>query len=456
MSNLPRVRDRLQQAYGLRVLQLRMDSASGEGKAVFNLTLGRDEDVAILTSPIEDIGLPPTSRLGIEGEAGLEESRFSIPERILITLKVLLGEGERRYEPLWIRLSAPRGLLTAVPWERLLQPALGIPVFRLPQHLICPHAPPAGLDFVICLGSSASTRDDQVTWCHDLIRHMPASLEQAVTYHVFAEEAVRQSLEARRMQFGTGHRINTYKWPDKPVEAEVSPTHHGENCWLLWMKEVLGSRTADNIHFLCDGYRIRDEGALILAEPDSGKRNLIAGRLVFSCELVDFLEEIGTWSVTFTSTPAESSAAGIRMLHDRVAQQRPGPTIFHDMDYPGNLDALRDAYEFLYMPPARPPDSGALSIYCHPLWTTGAPADVESLRQLQQYTLDGKVGNLLTSKSPPVWLASAQRKFEATAGDLAEAETEDPNNGRKQAREFLLNVIADHLQRSGDTEGGKK
>lgn len=456
MDNALRPRDQLQREYGLRVLQLLMDSADGDDMIIFTLSSGNGEEIARLTTSIDDVGLLPIHDLALQGENGLEEKRFHLPERILITLRNLLGESGQLGDPLWLRLSVPRGFLTTVPWEYLLQPELGVPILRLPQHLICPHAPSAGLDFILCLSSTTIPVQAQATMVRDVIRNIPAALAGKISFHVFIDSAVHPYLQELTVPVAPGCRVNIHVPPKTLAEVEPSITRPCENWWLLWMKSVLGATTADDIHFLCDGYRIRDEGALVLPQPETTMEVGSTERLVFATELLEFLEDVGAWSLTITSTPRNRSAAGLRMLHDRVAQQRPGPTVLHDMEYPEGLQALSCAYEFLYLPPQQPPASPMLSIYCHPLWTTGVGGDAESQRQLQQYTLDGRLSAQIDI-SPPAWLASAQRRLEATAGELAAAESVNPDTGRKRAREFVVDAIAKHAQRvSGSTEGDKK
>ena len=457
MKNGMRPRDQLQRQYRLNVLQLRMDSADGKGMVIFTLTAGDGEEIARLTAPIGDVGLPAVQSLDLQGETGLEDNRFRLPERILITLQSLISETGNPSDPLWLRISVPRGFLAAVPWERLLQPALGIPVLRLPQYLICPHAPPAHLDFVLCMSSTTLGEQAQAALVREVIRHVPPALAGKMYFHVFTESKVHPLLHGLAAPEVPAGRISVHAPPASLDDAASPIARPCENWWLSWMKSVLGATTADEILFLCDGYRVRDEGALVLREPGSIGDADCTERLVFATELVEFLEDVGAWSFTIASTPCNRSASGLRMLHDRVAQQRPGPTVLYDMEYRHDLEALRQSWEFLYMPPRRPPQWPTLSICCHPLWASGESVDMESMRQLQQYTLDGKLGERLTAESPPAWLASVQRKLEATAGELADAESADPETGRKRAREFVVNTIAEHWQRlSGNAEGDKK
>jgi hypothetical protein len=452
MTQQAKVRDRLQQQYKLKVLRIYLDNSMDDKSiAIFTLTLGNGEEVAVLTASMPELGLPDTADFDVEGEADLQDSVFRIPDHILGALKSLLTDSEPADAPLWIRLSVPLGLLPAVPWERLLQPYLGIPILRLPHHRLCPRVPTSDIDTVLCFSSPAYEPDLQRRL--DLfIEQIPVDLAKATNFHLFANRTVYPKLLELKTKYDSHFSITVYQ-PRDDVSHTMSGT---QNPWLCWMRSALGERSADVVHFLCHGYRVREEGALAFASSPNLQTKSTQASIVFAPELVEFLNQVGAWCVAFTSSSTDDSVAGIRMLQNTVARLRPGPAIVHEMKDPDSRRALGAAYRFLFTPPQPPPASSAISLYCHPIWVSGEEMDEDSNQQLQEFTLDGMIADRVAGSSPPTWLASSQRKLEASAEDLAEAEETDPDNGRTRARKLVLDAITEHAQKSFPEKPGKK
>ena len=445
MTDLVKVRDRLQKQYRLKVLRIYLDtSMEGKSIAIFSFTIEDGKEIARLTASMHELGLPDIRNFDEQGEVGLQESVFRIPDHILGALKYVLSDSKPVDAPLWLRLSVPLGLLPAVPWERLLQPYLNIPVLRMPHYRISPRVPAGDIDTVICFGSAVNNEADLDYQLDQFIEQVPIDLAKTTTLHLFADCTVHLALLELKRKYDSRFRINIYSPPTNLSRTTPSL----QNPWLSWISSALGERCVDAVHFICDCSRVREDGALVFASSPGHKESDKKAKLLFAPELVEFLNHVGAWSVAFTSPPTDHSAAGMRMLQNTVARLRPGPTILHDMHDPDCRRALGAAYRFLFMPPQPPPASPAISLYCHPLWLTGAKIDEDSNHQLQQYTLDGKLGGRLASTSPPAWLASSQRKLEISAEELAQAEEEDPDNGRKRARELVLRTIANQAEKS--------
>ncbi|MGH8653855.1 MAG: hypothetical protein ACREYE_17545 [Gammaproteobacteria bacterium] len=448
MIEPPGVRERLQHQYGLKVLRLYMDSSEGRDHVMFSFSLQDGEEAALLTASAEEIGLPHGPDAASCERRELQEAAFRIPEYINSALAHLCRESELPGATLWIRLATPLGLLTAVPWERLLQPALGVPVLRLPYHVIAPRTPERELDLVICFSAPIAKPELQRNLIDSFIEQIPLDLAKSANLHLFADLAVyRELLEVKR-QYGGEYRINVYN----PQEASTLGKHAGENPWLAWMRTALGGRSADVVHFLCHCYSVRDEGALALAESPGRNENLEGATLVSAEKVAEFLNATGAWSLAFTSPPSNVSAVGMRMLQDCVARRRPGPVLMHDMAHPDSCRALGAAYRFLYTAEQPAPASPAISLHCHPFREAGVAPDDQSDRLLDQFTLAGKLGDRLKNSSQPVWLAASQRILEATAGDLAAAVEADPDSGRKRARDFVLDALTEYANPE-DVEG---
>lgn len=450
MTEPPGVRERLQREYGLTVLRLSMGIEGGAEQVLFSVSMRYGEEAALLTATLEELGLDKACATTIEGSCQQPEPEFHIPGHIIGALRQILNETEQPGAPLWIRLSPPLGLLTAVPWESILQPALGVSILRLPYHMISPRAPELELDSVICFSSPVSQPELERQLVDNFIAQIPVDLAKYTTFHLFADLSAHTDLLEIQRRFGSQYRIKVYD----PCSATRRDRKPGENPWLAWMRTAMGGRSADVVHFLCHCCRIRDEGTLALAETPVRNENLERAGLVTAAEVVDFLNATGAWSLAFTSPPSNASAIGMRMLQDCVVRLRPGPVLLHDMAHPDGSRGLEAAYRFLYMHGQPAPSSPAISLYCHPVRHTSRPHDEQSAHLLNEYTLSGRLGDRLRSSKTPAWLASSQRVLEASAGELAAAMEADPSSGRKRARSLVLDALAEYAQspESEDTE----
>ncbi len=437
VSSLAGARERLEVEYHLWVLRLSM----GNWQVHFNLSCG-GEQLALLTASPEEIGIPCSMNFPEEGDEGLEAERFKLPPHVISSLKSLLSDPDNRAPSLWLRLSKPVGLLTAVPWEHLLQPLLGIPVLRLPYHLIRPREPREEIDTVICFSSPATEaaveRDlvDQVTGL------IPSDLARLTNFHLFADRAVYDHLIRLQRTYHGKYRIIVYSPPMQKLRG---------NPWFSWITESLRLRSADVVHFLCHSHRVREEGCLVMATSPTGNSTGTTN-LVYAEEVVEFLNRIGAWSLALTAPPNNYCAASMLMLLDSVAQLRPGPGLLHEMKHPDSGTALGAAYRFLYQAGQQAPSSPAISLYCHP--SREDAHDEEAGALLSQYTLAGKLGLRLADSSQPVWLASAQRILEASAGEVAAELEADPNSGRARARQFVVDALVESADDETDAAAG--
>ncbi len=433
MSQADSIQLRMQHDYSLRVLRIYMDTTSTEKPlAVFTLTLGDGDEVALLTASMPELGFDPQARNGVDGGLVLPE-RFAVPPHVTEALKAWLAEGPPD-QPLWLRLSVPFGLLAAVPWEELLQPALGVPLLRMPYQALMPRIPKTDIDTVVCFSSPHAEPglDERIA---AFLNEVPLELARATRFHLFGNRGIYPHLRALKEHHEGSIDIRVY---DPARAADIAA--QGSSPWLAWMEAELGQGSADVVHFLCHGVQDVDEGSLLLAaDPADGEPGLPACTLD-RASLVTFLDHLGAWCVAFTSAPAERSAAGMRLLQTAVSRHRPGPVLVHDMNVSGSREALRAAYSFLFSQPNPPPAAPAVSLYCHPLLLDANTDDPASREQLARFTLDRRLGGKVSDPAVP-WLASSQRKLEATAADLANA-VEDGAIGRARARKLVLDALA--------------
>jgi hypothetical protein len=440
---------RLQERYGLTVMAVSLDRHSGEQHVVIDVTsIGSDGAVnqcARLACPAELIGLPRHL-----DEQNVCNEEFHLPQYIGHALKDALTQGGSEETPLWLRMTPPVGLLPIVPWETLLEPLIGRPVLRLPYHEISPTLPTRGFDCVVCFSSPVAKRELSVDEILSrFLVQVPADLESRTAIHVFADAEAQPELKAMLHRYSE-FNIRIYD----PAESERNRRPGGNspitNPWLLWIRDALGRRSADVVHFLCHSYLSGEEGALALAESPTKNNDPQRTRFVWADELVAFLNTTGAWSTAFTSPPENHSMTGLRMLQDAIARCRPGPCLLHDMAASQNTDALGDAYRFLYLPEwHHAPSSRGIALYCHPRrQSVHHRVDETSESLLQEVTLEGQVGVGGLGGANAAWLSTAQRVLEQSATQLTTPPANDEDqafvSGRKAALRFVSETLAQH------------
>lgn len=432
------VREELQHKYGLRVLRIYMDNlAQGKPLAVFTLT-ERDGSVAgLITASLPELGFDLQRREGSYGCLALP-SVFKMPPHILAAVSNWLSEDPVGGEALWLRLSVPLGLLAAVPWEELLQSALKVPVLRLPYQSICPRQPSGQSNTVVCFSSPVDEADLQKR-IDAFVSQVPQDLACKTHFHLFGDRAMYHALLELKHRYAHTMRITVHD--PAGATADNLPL---SNPWLRWIAMCMGEGRVDVVHFLCHSQYLPESAALKLACSPGDTRDQPHPCLLHATELIDFFDHVGAWCAAFTSAPAETSAAGMRMLQTEIARRRPGPLLVHDMNVEHSADALASAYRFLFSSNSSPPASPAVSLYCHPILLQQDGVDQESNKQLTEFTLDGRLRDELHDNKLPGWVLSSQRKLEVTAGSLADAQMQDRNSGRVRGRKLVLDAVADY------------
>jgi hypothetical protein len=400
----------------------------------------------------------------------IPEERFGLPEYLTAGIRGAVEETEPSMAPLWLRFSAPVGILPVAPWERLLQPVLGVPILRLPYHAIMP--PPAtthSLNTVVCFSSPKAKHPlSPNAIAEQFLRQVPADLAPYTAFHLFADEEVQPLLQGIQKEFGNQYDIRVYEPKEAPtaVSGQAPPNSPpiGRpllNPWLIWMRNSLAGRSADLVHFLCHCYLNGEDGALALAKSPMQNPGTEAS-FVAAPELAEFLNQTGAWSIAFTSPPSNYSLVGMRMLQDQVARLRPGPCLLHDMVQPDASEGLGQAYRFLYVRGWQPPpNSSSISLYCHPYREMERiHADSASESLLNEYTLAGRLGDLLQSPDAPAWISTSQRVLEQNVSRFEADPVSDQeaaiSAGQKNALRFVADVLAKHARGADNAEGGTK
>jgi hypothetical protein len=423
------------------------NTARDKTLAVFTLIDRNGEEAGVLTASLPELGFDPEARDDSCASLALPE-HYCLPRHIAVALRNWVAEDEGGSgQPVWLRMSVPLGLLAAVPWEELLQPLLGVPLLRLPYQSICPRQPPAS-NTAICFSSPVEEPGLQAR-LDEFMREVPIDLARATRFHLFGDHVSYPALCRLQEAHAETIRIEVYD----PVNAPPAGSAPNGNPWLRWIVDAMGQGKVDVVHFLCHSDHHADAGALKMASQPSDKQDGRHPCLACAAELIEFLDHVGAWCVAFTSAPAERSAAGMRMLQTEVARMRPGPVLVHDMNVPGSADALGMAYRFLFNGNRVPPASPAVALYCHPILASERDVDEESARQLDQFTLEGRLGAALHDDSLPGCILSSQRKLEVSAGELSDALALGPDSGRVRARHLVLDAVSEYLRTISDQSG---
>ena len=446
----------MQAQYRLKVLTLCLDRSSRDLPVVFELTAANGDahvnQVALLVCPSERVGLP--FRLD---DRGPDEASFSLPSDIQAALAAAVQQSHPTDAPLWVKFTSPAGMLPIVPWERLLQPLVRVPVLRLPYHQLPTLRRSHNLDCVICFSSPTSAdRATTDALIARFIDQVPADLLAYAKLHLFGDLNVQTQLHELKSRFGREFDIRIYEPPEgnsRPRGTLPPGATRIENPWLIWMRDAIGHRKVDVMHFLAHSFLAGEEGAMALAESPGRSDRRWEARYVAAVELAEFLNQSGAWCVGFSSPPDNPSLAGLRLLQDQIARLRPGPCLLHDMAQPEGEGALSDAYRFLVDPDShRPLATPAIAIYSHPLHSlASAASDDVSVEVLNRVTLLSRIGEDQIERDDHGWLTSAQRVLEQSATrlcDTSSAEEEDSLEGRRSALEFVADSLAKHATQS--------
>ena len=172
-------------------------------------------------------------------------------------------------------------------------------------------------------------------------------------------------------------------------------------------------------------------------------------------QLCTFLDQVGAWSVAFSSPRGNYSISGLRMLQDQIARFRPGPVLFHDVARDPGRSGWDEAFQYAYaIEETYAPLSAAVSICCHPDWALpGSTPDSKTQQLLKELTVAGRMPEVFAGvENIPSWLASGQRALERSVAQLIEVSPHDPekvkSSGSADALRFAANLLERHAIRS--------
>lgn len=386
---------------------------------------------------------------------------FRLPDALLAGLRQAMASENPEGRPLWLHLVKPYGYLGMVPWERLLQPKLKVPILRLPDLLANPpRETPSVLDVVLCSSLPVAKESfmviDHLT---QIAKRILEAVPRRTTIHVFTDREwyprIEDRLHGLELLGGPVLLHNPEAAPDYPApEATLRVGDRPgviENPWLLWIRDALEGCSIDIAHFVCHGYLSRDRGALAFSETPVRNKDRLMARFVGAAELTAFLTQIGAWSAAFSSTEHNYSEMGLRQLADTIAQMRPGPVIHHEIPLDLGGQALAGVYRFLFGPTFEsPPASPALFTYCHPSRLSAEP----EARIQARYTVgvapespgevpsDPMLESIFEAEdNVPAWIAASERFLEQQNLELRKLAREPGREKRGRTAEGLRETL---------------
>ncbi len=425
---------------------------------IFKVTVEGQHE-ATLECSAREVGLP--QNVTLSRSVRFEESSLQLPEHIVASLDEMVPHTG---VPLWLSFPLPCGYLPAVPWERLLRARMKLPpILRLSYQPVQPITPRDSRDIALCFSFARAKDSFMIRPPQEILAYFfddfPPNIAAYTTFHLFTDSSLFHDARALRDRYRGIYKIELYD----PAEAErfsmADPTSAESDSdpldsqWMRWIRGALGTRSVDIVHLVCHGYLGREDGFVALSESPVAEMDTGFARFVGARQICALLDQVGAWSVAFSSPPGNYSKIGLRLLQDQVSRNRPGPVLYHDMESDPDAKGLHEAYEFAYaIEEAYPPQSGEVSLSCHPEWAMPwTQGDAASRRLLNELTLAGSMEEVLEgSENTPSWLASGQRALESSLATLVSSCQDEPerllDSGAAEALRFTAKLLQEHAQ----------
>lgn len=323
----------------------------------------------------------------------------------------------RSDEVLWLHLVKPYGPLGAVPWEEELQPAVGVPLLRLPDALPDPERSTSDVTVALCV-AVAPRKGGAGNLLRGVAEAISVGVGERLRLHVFADLPHHGPAGqlATSLPFGscTVHRADgaASAPPSGPVVR---------NGWLRWMRSATSGLTLDAVHLVAHGRLVGDEGAILTTACPAAGEDRYRVELAQADELRAFLTQVGALSVGFSHPGESESDRGLRQLADELGATRAGPVVLHDarVDH-GAMERLASAWAFLTAPGrASPPAHPSLMLFAQPRQVVGAgSAEGGGPDSPPVAAATGPVTEHFSRAATPRWLAASQRFIEETTAEL--------------------------------------
>jgi len=233
--------------------------------------------------------------------------------------------------PLWLQLKGDCGNLALVPWERLLQPKLEVPILRLPYFDLKPFSSTSScLDMVLCASSPETkvalpVESLLVPFIHSLLE---AKLREKVVIHFFTDAQIFHNLQnilPNELATADGSGMRLHNPEEAPIDQITQPSGgrtrdlpNLESPWLRWVVDTLRGRSVEVVHFLCHGYLATDQGALAFQNSPVPSSEGELASFVGPQQLAAFAQHLGAWAIGFSSPQNNYSGSGTRLLADQL------------------------------------------------------------------------------------------------------------------------------------------
>ncbi len=423
---------------------LRVQIAPGETAeifAMFDVFLRPEQTMTVATVPTRALGLSDR----IRSAEDVSESRFALAGDVVERISSALHNLATDVPAYWLELPAPRGYLQLVPWERLLSPALGVPLLRLPNIALRPTAPGPTLHVAVAAGLAVGMPPFDVAGLISAVaRTWTRSVDRVVLMDVFVDAGSFPSVRDRTADLPWITVHDTAAMPTAVSDADRD--EEAGHPWVRWLSSALAGTATDVVHVLSHGHISGDRGALTLPASPSAEGGDRRARFIGPALLCDALAGLGAWSLLISAVPDNHCEPGLRDLADAVSQARAGAVVLHRMSEPDPVAELGPAIEMVYagQPQFRP--LSGITCWSHPSFVA-APADVKLCdTDGTSALITGATQEVLSHRDTPTWVAAGTRVLETLQAEWIPADGSVPDPHAVAALQTVSKLFDDHVR----------
>jgi hypothetical protein len=432
------------------VLDLDWELSENREEPVITFRKGLGENATKLGSATSsELGLPINLEAVRRGFQGFPV----LPKHLSASLSNALGDNTF---PLHIHFQRRDGYLAMVHWEALLRPIVNerrrirrLPYYSLPSVACTPN------DLALIIDPTLTQLTPRL---HRVIGDVMSSFSMGngnISY-LIASKPLMASVQGLN-DIKQPMKLRAYDFPqvqlNLPPESPEKTAVMVEHAYLRWVSESLGPHPVNSVVFVCQGGIDFNEG--VVHFPFNTNMDATAfpfSKSIAAEEMTTFLMHLGASACAFVDpNPTGLSRAGLRLLADKVAQNRPGLTAaFEPDESQGIHDFFFDVG--LWPPWFVFPSSGGYLSSEFP-WLEMAGDRI--IAAFEKFTLlsdlvseyakyrDVPPGGIthvwqLPKEPVPRWLVAVQRYFEMWAARLLE--DRDDTNVRLAIEEKLTSI----------------
>jgi len=419
----------------------------------FEVQVGLGEPHPVASCPARTLGL------GSGAAALTDVDRYG---ELPSDLAAILGDAIRAAvggrSSVWLEIPSPCGDLPLLPWERWLTPVVQQAVLRLPYFTLRPQADPDTLDVVLCASSPVAKEGfDAAGHVSRLATRILDSVPRQVGLHLFADEVAYSPL--RDSFSAVPDRVVVHDPRAAAVHAsprrspQVDDSEMITSPWLLWIRDELGPRSVDVVHFVGHGYHSGDRGALAFAVSPLVNTDRSWSRFIGMGQVRALMTQIGAWSFAASGPEYNWSQPGLRELANSLARHAPGFCLVHDAGRDPEYADVAAAYHFLYGHGASSPSPmPTIACWAHPRLVDEFSDSDRSASRDAGLLGDDYSSNLLNVQAPmtgesPSWRTSSTRVLERLQAQWLEgAPGRQPAGVGKDDVEAALRSVSELLE----------